>query len=93
MFEIAFDGIPLSLLSNSTSQTKIGLFKVNLCEISNDDLIMDWFSRGNLYIIPCVIVSTFGPKIGIWETKLCLLSIDFYEIQIWCLKIKFDDFP
>ncbi len=61
---------------------------MKLCQISHDGLIMDWLSIENLYGIPRVKVSYFSPKIDTWETKVCEISVSFYEIQIWFLKGK-----
>ena len=51
---------PLCPLSNATSVIQIGFSKEELCEISHSDLIIDQFSRANLYDVPCVPVLTFG---------------------------------
>ena len=60
-----FCSITLSLLSNATGLTQFGFFKGELCPISHNGLIMDWFSRENLYGVPCVIVSSFSFEIDI----------------------------
>jgi len=48
-------GRTLSLLSNSMSRTKIRFFNIKLCQIPHNDLVMEWFSRSNLYEIPHVM--------------------------------------
>lgn len=45
-----------------TTYTNIGLFRINLCPISQDGLIIDWFNRENLYKIPCVPFLIFGDE-------------------------------
>ena len=60
--KISSYGSPLSPLSNPTGLIKIGFFKKELCPISHDDLIIDWFSSANLYEVPRVTIATFGPK-------------------------------
>jgi hypothetical protein len=86
--EISSCGSPLSPLSNPTSLIKIGFFKKELCPISHDDLIIDWFSRANLYEVPRVTVSTFGPENDTQKTTVCPLSVTFYEIQNPMLREK-----
>ena len=68
---------PLNLLSNATGFTSFGFLKTKLCTISYDDLIMDWFSRANLYNLPHVIVSSFGSKFDKNETIVCVLATNF----------------
>ena len=51
---------PLSLLSNPAGLIKIGFSKKYLFQISYDDLIINGFSRVNLYEVPRVTVSTFS---------------------------------
>jgi len=82
--EIASYCIPKSLLYNSTSLTNIGFFKKKLCPISHNDLIIDWFSRANLYGVPSVIILTFGSKHNTSKTTICALLVNFYKIQIRC---------
>ena len=86
--EILSYGSPLSLFSNPTIQTEIRFFKKGLCPISHDDLIIDWFSRVNLYEVPCVTVSTLGPEIDTKKTKFRPLSVPVYKISIWCSERK-----
>ena len=43
-----FSSSHLSILSNATGLTQFGLFKREICPISHNDLIMEWFSRTNL---------------------------------------------
>ena len=40
---------PLNLLSNATGLTWFWFFKAKLCPISQNELIMDWFSRDKFY--------------------------------------------
>ena len=37
--------------------------QTKLCPISHNDLIMDSFTRANLYGVPCVTISSFGSKL------------------------------
>lgn len=53
---------PLCPLSNATSLIQIGFSKKTLCTISRSDLIIDYFSRANLYEVPRVTVSTSDSK-------------------------------
>ena len=82
--EIWLWGSPLNPLSNGTSLTWFGFFKTELCPISHNDLIMDWFSRVNLYDLPRVIVSSFSSEIGRTETIVCILAATLYNIAIRC---------
>ena len=75
---------PLNLLSNAIGMTRFGFLKSNLCPISYDDLIMDWFSRANLYELKRVTVSSFGFEIDRQETTVCVLAVNFYSIPIRC---------
>ena len=75
---------PLHLLSNAMGLTWFRFFKENLCPISHNDLIMDWFSRANLYDLPRVIVSSFFFKIDSQETIVCVFATTFYGTQIHC---------
>ena len=70
-------GGPLNSLLNATGLTWFGFLKTNLCPISYDDLIMDWFSREKLYHLPCVIFSSFGSKIDSQETTVRVLAWTF----------------
>ena len=60
--KIATYNSPLCPLSNATSLIKIGFSKEELCQISHNDLIIDYFSRANLYNVPRVHVLIFGSK-------------------------------
>ena len=73
-----------NLLSNSTGVTWFGCFKIKLCPISHNGLIMYWFSRANVYGVPCVTFSSFSSKIDTQETKVCVISVTFYKIPIRC---------
>jgi len=86
--EISSCGSPLSPLSNPRSLIKIGFSKEDLCQISHDDLIIEWFSRANLYEVPRVTISTWGPKTDTKKTIGRPICINFYEISIWCLERK-----
>ena len=72
----------LSLLSNAMVLTQFGFFKRELYPISHNALIMDCFSRANLYGVPRVTVSSFSSEIDRSQTKFCSISITFYRIQI-----------
>ena len=76
--------IPLKLLSNVIGLTWFGFFKTKLCPISHNDLIMEYFSRLNLYGVPRVTISSFGSQTDKQETKFHLLVSTFYRIQIQC---------
>jgi len=67
-------------LSNPTGLIKIGFFKKELFPISYDDLIIDWFSRANLYEMPRVPVATLGSKNAIQQTTVRPISVTIYEI-------------
>ena len=71
---------PPSLLSNATVLTQFEFFK--LFPTSHNGLIMDWFSRANLYTVPRVTVSSFGFEIDIEQSTVCALSSTFYIIPI-----------
>ena len=87
-------GSPLNPLSNAIGLTWFGFFKENLCPISHNDLIMDWFSRENLYDLPCVIIFSFGSKIYRKETTVHVLPTTFYRIPIWFSEREsYEDFP
>ena len=49
--------------------------------MSQDDLVLDWFSRALLYGLPRVTVVTAGSEIQEKKTTVCALSEIFYEIQ------------
>ena len=49
--------------------------------MSQDDLVLDWFSRVILYGLPRVTVVTAGSEIQGQNAKVCALSDTFYEIQ------------
>ena len=68
---------PLKLLSNATGLTWFGFSKTKLCPISHNDLIMDWFSRANLYDFPRVTVLSFDSKIYGEETTGHVLMTTF----------------
>ena len=76
----------MNTLSNATSMTLFGFFKTNWGTISYDDLIMDWFSRANLYDLPRVTVYSFGSEIDRPKTAVRLLAANFYSIPIRCLE-------
>ena len=85
---------PLKPFSNAIGLTWFGFFKAKLCPISHDDLIMDWFSRANLYNLPRIIGSSFGSEIDIKKTTVCVLMETFYRIPIRCSEREsYDDFP
>ena len=86
IIEIWHWGIPLNSLSNATGHTWFGFLKTKLCPISYDDLIMDWFSRVNLYDLPCVTISSLGSEIDSQETAICVLVTTFYSTPIQCSK-------
>ena len=58
-----YQRIPLNYISNSIGLTWFGFSKTKLCPISHNDLIMDWFSRANLYDVPCITISSFDSEI------------------------------
>jgi len=68
---------PLKLLSNATGMTWFWFSKTKLCPISHNDLILDWFSRANLYDLPCVTVLSFVFIIDSEETIGCVLVTNF----------------
>ncbi len=70
-------------ISNPTILIKIGFSNAELCQISHDDLSIDWFSRMNLYDIPWVTVSTLGSNIDTQKTTVHPLSVNSYENLIW----------
>ena len=73
---------PLNYLSNSTGITWFGFSKTKLCPISHNDLIMDWFSRKNLYDLPRVTVSSFVSEIDSQKTTVHVLATNFYGTPI-----------
>ena len=75
---------PLKLLSNATGLTWFWFSKTKLCPISHNDLILDWFSRANLYDLPRVIVFSFGSEMDRMKTTFHLLAATFTSIPIWC---------
>ena len=75
---------PLNSLLNSTVLTWFGFSKTNLCPISHNDLIMDWFSIANLYGLPRVTVSSFASEIDSQETRVRVLVTTFYGTPIRC---------
>ena len=82
--EIFHWGSLLNYLSNATGLTWFGFSKAKLCPISHNDLIMDWFSRVNLYDLPRVMFSCFGSEIDSQETTVRVLATNFYGTQIRC---------
>jgi len=86
--EISSCGSPLSLISNPTVLIKIGFFKNELCPISHDDLIIDFFNNVKLYEDPCVTVATFVPENTTQKTTVSALSTTIYEILIQCWERK-----
>ena len=54
---------PLSHIFNAIGLTQFGFFKRELYPISHNALIMDCFSKENLYGVPRVPVSSFGSEI------------------------------
>lgn len=73
---------PLSNISNSASLIKIGFSNEELCQFSQDDLIIDLFSRANLYDMPWVNVSTLGFENGTQKTKVHAIFVISYENSI-----------
>ena len=63
--------IPLSRLSNAIGLTQFWFFKEELYPISHNALIMDCFSRANLYDLPRVTVSSFASKIDRDRKSVC----------------------
>ena len=86
--EISSCSIPVSLISNATNLTDIGLFKKMLCPISHDDLVRNWFSRVNLYRVPHVTVLTFGLENDIIKTKVRAFFSHFLENSNLMLREK-----
>ena len=84
IFEFQYQHSPLNYLSNSTGLTWFGFSKTKLCPISHNHLIMDWFSRANLYDLPRVTVSSFVSEIDSQETTVCVLATNFYSTPIRC---------
>ena len=72
----------MNLISNAIGLTQFGFFKGDLCPISHNALIMDCFSRANLYVMPHVTVSSFGLKIDKVKAIAYALYIPFYGIPI-----------
>jgi len=75
--EIQLCSRSLKLLSNATGLTWFGFSKTKLCPISHNDLILDWFSRANLYDLPRVTVLSFVSEIDSEETTGCVLVTTF----------------
>ena len=73
---------PLCRLSNSTVLTQFGFFKWDLYPISHNALIMNCFSRAQLYDLPRVTIYSFGSKICRDKCTCCAISTNFYEIPI-----------
>ena len=78
----------MSPLSNIARLIKIGFSKEELCPISHDDLIIDSFSRANLYKVPHVTVLNFCPKYATQKTIVHPIYITTYEIWSQCLEKK-----
>jgi len=78
-FEIYSRGSPLIPPSKPSSLIKIGFSKEELCQISHNDLILDWFNRETLYEVPCVTVSTLRPETDTQKTIDRPLSKNYYE--------------
>ena len=72
----------MNSLLNAIGLTWFGFSKTKLCPISHNDLIMDWFSRANLYDLPRVTVSSFTSKIDSQETIVHLLATNFHGTPI-----------
>ncbi len=70
-----------SSLGSITDFGKHGFSKKALCPISQDDLIIHFFSRKNLYEVPCVTVLTLGLENDINKNKFHPLFVT-YEISI-----------
>ena len=68
---------PLNSVLNATGLTWFGFPKTKLCPISHNDLILDWFSRANLYDLPRVTVLSFVSEIDSEETTGCVLVTTF----------------
>ena len=77
-------GSLLNYLSNATGLTWFGFSKAKLCPISHNDLIMDWFSRANLYDLPRVTVLYFSFEIDRKEATVGVLTTTFQDTPIWC---------
>ena len=84
--EFQYQRRPLNYLSNATGLTWFGFSKTKLCPISHNDLILDWFSRANLYDLPHVTVSSFVSEIDSQETTVRVLVTTFYGTQIHYLE-------
>ena len=76
----------MNSISNATGLTWFGFSKTKLFPTSHNDLIMDWFSRANLYDLPHVIFSSFSSEIDRKETKFHVLVTNFYGTPIQCPK-------
>ena len=74
----------MNSLLNSTGLTGFGFSKTKVSPISHNDLIMDWFSRVNLYDLPRVTVSSFTSEIYSHETTIRVLVTTFYGTPILC---------
>ena len=80
--EIATYSIPVHPLSNATSLIEIVFSKKQLCPISQDDLLIYFFHRANLYEVPRVTVSTFRPENNKKKSTIHPLSVASDEISI-----------
>jgi len=91
--QISCCGSPFSPLSKPTGLINIWFCKKELCPISHDDLIIDWFSRANLYEMPHATITTFGPENSTQKTKVYYISMNIYKILIQCLERNLWGFP
>ena len=72
----------MSHLSNAIGMIQFGFFKGELYPISHNSLIMDCFSRVNLYGMAHVTVSSFGFEIDREKIIYYEISSTFYGIPI-----------
>ena len=82
--EFQYQCNPLNYLSNATGLTWFGFSKKKLCPISHNDLILDWFSRENLYDLQRVTVLSFVSEIDSQETIVHVIATNFYDTPIRC---------
>jgi len=81
-FEIVSCGSPMSPISNPTIPINIRFFKKESCQISYNDLMIDWFSRVNLYDLLCVTVEDFRHENDIQKTTIRPRFVTSYKISI-----------
>ena len=81
-FEIASCSNPLRNISKPMSLIKIGFSNEELCQISHDRLIIDWFSSTSLYEVTRVTVLTLGSKTDTTKTRVHPIFVNSYEISI-----------